>query len=284
MDWLDGFMAAERLPEAFRASVQAICVPFVEHIAALAAAKARPVTVGLCGSQASGKSTVAAVAARLLAQQGLRCAVLSLDDLYLTREARQALAAQVHPLLATRGPPGTHDVTLGEATLQSLQTPGETRIPRFDKGRDTRRASAEWEPFDGAADVILFEGWCVGAIAQRVEALATPINALEAQEDAGGVWRGYINTALAGPYQALFGRLDTLVLLQAPGFETVLAWRIEQEAKLRLRAPDAPGVMSDAQIARFIAHYERITRHILNEMPARADLVFRLDERRSPIP
>jgi D-glycerate 3-kinase len=33
-------------------------------------------------------------------------------------------------------------------------------------------------------------------------------------------------------------------------------------------------------VARFIAHYERITRHLLDEMPARADILLHLDAAR----
>ena len=40
--------------------------------------------------------------------------------------------------------------------------------------------------------------------------------------------------------------------------------------------------MADREIARFIQHYERLTRRILLEMPAYADLVVRLDRKRRP--
>ena len=58
----------------------------------------------------------------------------------------------------------------------------------------------------------------------------------------------------------------------------VQGWRTQQEATLR--AGGGSAVMSDAQVARFIQHYERLTRHILDEMPARADLVVALDAQR----
>jgi D-glycerate 3-kinase len=57
----------------------------------------------------------------------------------------------------------------------------------------------------------------------------------------------------------------------------VLRWRIEQEQALRARGQG----MSDAQIARFIQHYERLTRHILGDMPHYADLTLPLNEDRS---
>ena len=287
-DWLTRFIAAEALPAGFAATAMAICAPLAERIAAQARQEGRPgFTVGICGTQASGKSTLTAVVARLLRDRGLAVAVLSLDDLYLTHAERQVLARDVHPLLATRGVPGTHDVALGAAVLTALAGPGETRLPRFDKAADDRRPPAEWEPVQGPADVILFEGWCVGARPQPAAALAEPVNDLERLEDPDGRWRAFANTALAGPYRRLFARLDRLVLLQAPGFETVLAWRREQERKLRERLAkeggDAGRAMSDAQVARFIAHYERLTRWILAEMPARADVVIPLDAERRPV-
>ena len=286
-DWLTRFIAAEALPPDFAGTAQTICTPLAAWIAEARAGAGPGFTVGICGTQASGKSTLTAVVARLLRNRGLRVAVLSLDDLYLTHAERQALGREVHPLLATRGVPGAHDTSLGAAVLDALARPGETWLPRFDKAADDRRPRAQWEPIQGPADVILFEGWCVGARPQLDADLDVPVNNLERDEDADGRWRAHANAALAGPYQDLFARLDRLVLLQAPAFETVLAWRREQERKLRdrlARDGDDPGrAMSDDAVARFIAHYERLTRWILAEMPARADLVIALDAARRPV-
>ncbi|MFV3077467.1 hypothetical protein [Niveispirillum fermenti] len=249
---------------------------------AMAATARRPFVLGICGAQGSGKSTLAdGLAARLMAA-GLRVAVLSLDDLYLTRAERQERAREVHPLLATRGVPGTHDVALGLAVLDGLARPGPVPLPRFDKAADTR--AAEPVLVDGPVDVVLFEGWCVGALPQDATALAEPVNDLERTHDADGGWRRHVNAALAGDYQRLFGRIDALVMLAAPGFAIVRDWRIEQEEGLRrtMRAEGRPTdtTMSDEQIAGFIQFYERLTRHILAEMPGRADLTLHLDERR----
>lgn len=287
-DWLPAFIAQERLPAAFADTVGTLWAPMAERIAAAAAAAAhRPFVVGICGPQASGKSTATAVLKQLLEAKGLRVAALSIDDIYLTRDERQALAAQVHPLLATRGPPGTHDLALAAALFERLARPGAVALPRFDKAADTRKPEAEWETFSGPADVVLFEGWCVGARPQAPEDLARPVNSLERERDPDGRWRRFVNDALAGPYQQLFARLDRLILIHAPGFEAVLGWRREQERKLRERLGStgaSPGrTMSDAGVEAFIAHYERLTRHILTEMPSRADEVVRLDAARRPI-
>lgn len=233
--------------------------------------------IGFCGAQGSGKSTLVAAAAQALDDGGWPTAVLSLDDLYRTRSERQRLAAQVHPLFATRGVPGTHDIALGLAVIAALERGDAAALPRFDKAADDRAPECDWPVAAAGTRVLLLEGWCLGARPQDGAALAVPVNALEAHEDSAGIWRGHANTALAGDYQQLFARLDALVLLAAPGWEVVADWREQQEADLRARSgPAAAGVMSPEQVARFICHYERLTRHILAEMPPRADLLVRL--------
>ncbi|WP_370631681.1 kinase [Novosphingobium sp. FKTRR1] len=260
---------------------------------ALAGSPQRLLVIGIAGAQGSGKSTLAgAVAARLNAQ-GTATAALSLDDLYLTRSERLELAAREHPLLATRGVPGTHDAALGLATIAALERGEAVPLPRFDKARDDRRPADDWPLAHPRTQVLLFEGWCIGARPQTPSELALPANKLEADEDRDGRWRGYANAALAGDYARLFARIDRLVLLAAPGFEVVARWRGEQEAALRAASVSAAPTASDtdgsaetrglldaAQLRRFIAHYERITRAMLAEMPSRADLLIRLGANR----
>jgi D-glycerate 3-kinase len=275
-DDLAAFLAAERLPDSYLGSVERLCIPLAEAIAARAAGA---LVVGLTGPQGSGKSTAAAVVARLLAERGLRAAVLALDDLYLPRAARQRLARQVHPLFATRGVPGTHDAGLGCEVLESLLRPGQTLIPRFDKASDDRLERDQWTRIEGPIDVVLFEGWCVGARPQDPAALAAPVNELERERDPDGTWRAAVNASLAGPYQGLFAPIGFQALLRPPAFEQVLTWRLEQEHKLRARQVEAGAAVlgqSDAEIATFIQHYERLTRHIDVEMPPRADAVAKL--------
>lgn len=240
--------------------------------------------LGICGAQGSGKSTLTDTLADHFRGRGLRVATLSLDDLYLRRADRQHMAAAVHPLFATRGVPGTHDVRLGLAVLDALGREGKVRLPRFDKSVDDRFPESAWDEVEGPVDLILFEGWCVGATAQADRELACPMNALESAEDEAAVWRRHVNAALADEYQKLFRHIDFLVLLQAPSFEIVARWRTEQEDGLRKalieQGKPISGLMTADQIARFVQHYERITRHILSEMPDRADLVIALDEHR----
>ena len=278
-DWIAAFRAEHALPDGFRATMHLVCEPLAARAARLRQARRRTVLIGLCGAQGSGKSTIAAAVVRLLQDRGLSAVAVSMDDFYLPRSGRERLARAVHPLFATRGPPGTHDVALAGAVLDQLRQPGRVALPAFDKAADERRPRSEWRTVATPADVVIFEGWCVGARAQGQAALAQPVNALEADEDPHGRWRTHINDLLDGPYQALFGRLHELVLLQAPSFEVVLGWRREQEHKLIARAGRG---MSDAELTRFVAHYERLTRWILSEMPDRANVVFPLAADRTP--
>jgi D-glycerate 3-kinase len=232
----------------------------------------KPLVLGVSGSQGSGKTTLARQLQRALEAAGARTAVCSLDDFYLSRVERQVLAQSVHPLLATRGVPGTHDVALLGRTMTALGEPGTVSIPAFDKAADDPLPAAHWHHVQAPVDVLVLEGWCLGARAQADSALDHPVNDLEAHEDAGQLWRRYANDALAGPYAVLWDRLHALIYLAAPDMDAVLRWRTEQEQAL-----PAGRRMSAAALARFIAHYERITRAMLTDLPQRAGLVVRLD-------
>ena len=278
-NWIQTFLAEQELPESFRETIEGVCQPLAARAARLRQVRRRTAVIGLCGAQGSGKSTVAAATVKLLEDDGLSAVAVSLDDFYLSRRAREQLAKRAHPLLATRGPPGTHDVDLAGAVLDQLRKEGRLALPAFDKAADERRPRAAWTTVATPVDVVIFEGWCVGARAQGAAALDVPVNSLEAEEDPAGRWRAYVNAQLDGPYQQLFDRLNELVLLQAPSFDVVAGWRLEQERKLIARSGRG---MSETEVARFVAHYERLTRWILAEMPARADVVFPLGPDRSP--
>ncbi|HVK52419.1 MAG TPA: kinase, partial [Pseudoxanthomonas sp.] len=160
--------------------------------AALRAALAVPARVpvfALSGLQGTGKSTLAAQMAARAQAQGQRAVVLSLDDLYLRHADRQHLAHEVHPLLATRGPPGTHDVALGCRVLDALRTGQAITLPRFDKLADDRLPLSQADAIDAAVDLVIVEGWCLGASAEDDAALEAPLNALEREEDPQAIWR-----------------------------------------------------------------------------------------------
>ncbi len=234
--------------------------------------------VGISGLQGSGKSTLAAQLVAALAQRNLPTLALSIDDFYFGRRERAHLARDVHPLFATRGVPGTHDLALLNHTLTALREASPrkpARVPRFDKGRDTRMPQARWRKITAPPRVILLEGWCVGVPAQTEAQLPRPLNALEREEDADARWRRYANVRLRGDYARLWHRFDALIQLAAPSFEIVQRWR--DEAERPLRRAHAPRALSPAALRRFLMHYERLSRHALRSLPARADLRLVLD-------
>lgn len=243
-----------------------------------------PFLVGIAGSQGSGKSTLAREIEAILLARGLRVATLSIDDLYLPRAERQRLATEVHPLLAVRGVPGTHDVALGHAMFDACGRSESVSLPRFAKEMDDRLPVERWSNVAGPLDIILFEGWCVGAAPQDEAALDRPVNALESDRDADGRWRRWVNGRLATDYASLFARIDWQIFLAAPSFDVVAGWRREQEEDLRRRLTAAgesiEGTMDDAEIDRFVQFYQRITEQMLADMPGRADLTILLDRQR----
>ena len=241
--------------------------------------------VGVHGAQGTGKSTLAHFLSVLLeSNYGLKSVCLSLDDFYLTRAERRVLAQSVHPLLQTRGVPGTHDIALLQSTLQQLMNAAAgtiTSIPRFDKAHDDRKPAEGWDTVQGATDIIILEGWCVAAPPAIEQDLVQPINTLERVEDPDGDWRRWVNRQLAGDYQQVFASIDYLLMLQAPSFECVEQWRGLQEQKLiedlSARGETTARTMDKSGIQRFIQHYERITRHCLNVVPNASDCVLQLD-------
>jgi D-glycerate 3-kinase len=242
---------------------------------------ASPWLIGLSGLQGSGKSTLAAQLVELAARRGMFALALSIDDFYFGRAARGRLARDVHPLLATRGVPGTHDLDLLHATVNALQTPtrrNPARVPRFDKGTDTRVAPSRWHRIGQMPELVILEGWCIGVPPQTASKLLRPLNRLERDEDRDARWRTWVNAQLRQHYVPLWRRLDRLVMLQAPAYAIVARWRDEQERALRRRA--APRALSPAALRRFLMHYERLSRQALKTLPARADLRIVLDAKR----
>jgi D-glycerate 3-kinase len=275
---LEQFAAREQLPEAYLTTVEQWFLPLATDVLQRASRKQQALLIGVSGCQGSGKTTLAQLLVLLLREMiGLKCINLSIDDFYLTHAERQELARTVHPLLATRGVPGTHDVQLALDTIAALRKQGIVPIPRFNKAIDDRAPESEWPRVEAPVDVIVLEGWCLSIGAQSHEQLTQAINSLEEQEDSDGVWRRYVNERIGGEYAQLYDAIDYLVMLKAPDFARVFEWRQNQEDKLAAKsAGQGTRLMNREQLRRFIQHYERITRHGLETLPLKADVVFQL--------
>ncbi len=276
------FIAEHRLPEQFGDLID-------EHYSPLAMwlrqqrAQDETLFVGINGAQGTGKSTLAAfLQLALESNAGWRVAVLSIDDFYLTRAERKELGKRMHPLLVTRGVPGTHDMQMLAACverLRDLDAESRLSLPRFDKARDDRANPDTWPVIAGPVDLIILEGWCVGSKPQPDGALLQPVNTLERDEDPSGAWRRYVNEQLEGGYADLFAQLDALIFLRAPNMGAVHRWRLKQEEKLAATHTDADkGIMDSEQVARFVQYYERLTRENLVSLRDIADVVLELGD------
>lgn len=261
-------------------SNEALAGHLIDQYAGRIARSRRPYVLGLSGLQGSGKSTLARVMKVKAESLGWPTEVLSLDDFYYARSDREDLAQQIHPLLRTRGVPGTHEIELLLSVLAAMPSASEklpVTHPRFDKGRDTRIPPSRWPRITRAPRLVIVEGWALGIRPQLQSQLAAPINELERREDPDGSWRYWVNKQLRG-YQPLWRKFDALIVLQAPSWEIVRRWRGEQEQDLLAR--HAPLAMEAAAMERFLAHFERLSRHALATLPTLADSCVEYDDER----
>jgi D-glycerate 3-kinase len=278
---LELFIAKEKLPSTYLETVEQWFLPLAEQILHKVSRSNQALLVGVSGCQGSGKSTLAALLVMLLKElMGLNCINLSIDDFYLTYTERQTLARTVHPLLATRGVPGTHDIELAISTINKLRASGHVNIPRFNKAIDDRLPAADWPRKQAPVDVIVLEGWCLAVPAQSEQDLLPALNVLEQQEDPSGIWRNHVNEQIRTVYTPFYNMIDYLIMLKAPDFAKVFEWRQNQENKLAALqvAGQNNRVMNKEQLIRFIHHYERVTRHGLKILPQRANVVFELTD------
>lgn len=280
---IHGFLATHQLPSSYAEIAQKWFTPLCERLLKHQEGASKPFVVGINGCQGSGKSTLTSfIEAFLTSVHGKRVVSLSIDDFYLDQSQRNALAIKVHPLLKTRGVPGTHDTTLALTTLRQLDSGQPTALPRFNKAIDNPQPKAQWPVVSESPDFVILEGWCVGVPAQSADDVKRPINHLEEVDDPLGIWRSFVNTELAGEYQALFNKIDYSVMLKAPSFDCVYQWRLEQEHKLAASVQGkGAGIMSDEEVANFVQHYQRITEHALDCLPDTCDTVFILDSTRT---
>jgi len=262
---------------------QALAVLLLDHYSGRIARTRRPYLMGLSGLQGSGKSTLARVIRTQAESRGIPTEVLSLDDFYYSRSDRELMAREIHPLLRTRGVPGTHEIELLMSVLAGLPNASDklpVPYPRFDKGRDTRLPPSRWPKVTRPPKLVILEGWALGIRPQTAAALAAPVNELERTEDPDGTWRRWVNKQLRG-YQPLWRKLDALIVLQAPNWDVVRRWRSEQEQLLIAR--HAPLAMDGKAMERFLAHFERLSRHALATLPQLADSCVEYDTERHVI-
>ena len=235
--------------------------------------------IGLAGGQGAGKSTVTGILKFIFKKKyGLNLCCFSIDDFYKTKAERRKMSKKVHPLFLTRGVPGTHDIGLINKTIKKLKTKKfkTVLIPKFDKSIDDRLKKNRWQKIKNRPNIIIFEGWCVGARHQKDSELKNPLNPIEKKYDLNLVWRRTVNYYLKNQYKKLFNKLDKLIYLKAPDFDWVFKWRLHQEEKMKLTSKDKK-IMSKSEVRNFIMYYERLTKHMMRDLKNISDLTVYLD-------
>ena len=233
----------------------------------------------LSGSQGVGKTTLLKLIKIIIKKKfNKKILSISLDDFYFDKKEREKISKNKHPLLKTRGVPGTHDI---EYLLQTIKRFNESKypikLPLFDKLSDSRKKKQKL--IKTKCDILILEGWCVGCPPISRKYLMSNINTLERQFDTNGKWREYYSKQIKTKYSKVFGKFNSVIYFKTPSFAHVLRWRIKQENHLRkLNIKHKSSGMSPKEIVNFVQHYEKITKWMLKIMPHLANIVLYVDK------
>jgi len=244
--------------------------------------KKRPLIIGLAGGQGTGKTTITSIISLILIKYfKLSVFKISIDDFYKTRSERRILSITKHPLLMTRGVPGTHDYKIISNFFKKVKSKNFKicKLPKFDKSIDDRYKKKFWYKINKRPDIIILEGWCVGAKAQKNSKIYKPINSLEQVKDPNLIWRKYVNTQLETNYKNLFKQLNEIIYLKANNFKILQEWRIKQERKLWLKSKNKKNlkIMSKGDVINFMQTYQRITQNMFKDAPKYASIILNLN-------
>jgi len=241
--------------------------------------KGRTLILGLSGSQGSGKTTVTSILQIILKKFFKKdIYIISIDDFYKTLRDRNRMSQQKHSLFKTRGVPGTHDINLIKNFFISVKRKKfkKIKLPKFNKSIDDRSKKNYWHNINKRPEIIILEGWCVGAKPQIISSLRKPVNILERHEDKDLIWRKYANEKLKKEYKEVFAMIDYFIFMKVPNFKIVFKWRLLQESKLRKKLHYKKKIMTYSAIKRFIMFYQRITLQMMKDLSKSASIVLLL--------
>jgi D-glycerate 3-kinase len=244
--------------------------------------KKRPYFVGLAGGQGTGKTTTSSLIMIILIKYfKLKVFRISIDDFYKTRKERINLSKKIHPMLLTRGVPGTHDINMMLNFFKNVKSKNFKRfkLPTFNKAIDDRFNKKHWYDLKDKPDVIIFEGWCVGAKSEKNNSLMKSINSMEKSRDQKKIWRRYVNQQLKTKYKKLYSQLNCLIFLKANNFKLLQKWRLKQERKLWLNSKKNSNlkIMNKEDVINFMQTYQRITQNMFKYMPKYASIILSLN-------
>ncbi len=244
--------------------------------------KKNPYLAGLAGGQGTGKTTISSILSIILRKYfKLNVFVISIDDFYKTRKERFLLSKKIHPSLMTRGVPGTHDINIMLDFFKKAKSKKfkSLKLPKFNKAIDDRYKKKFWYSIKKRPDVIIFEGWCVGAKAEKNNTLKKAINSLEKMDDKKLIWRKHVNNQLKLKYKKLYNQLNCLLFLKANNFSLLQEWRLKQEKKLWLKNSKSSNnkIMNKKDVFKFMQTYQRVTNNMLRYAPKYASIILNLN-------
>lgn len=281
MNYLDNLVRRQILSEPNARRVAFWVEPMIDSLVDECAGRDKPLLVAVAGAPASGKSIAMYHTQERLRERGVSMVSLSLDNFQLSLHDREVLANRVHPLFATRGVHGTHDLGLLRSILGQLTDPDRTEpvaLPVFEGRFDAPALKANWPLVKEMPQIIAVTGWCLGSVALAPSDLVVPQNAFEAREDPLGQFRRAVNLAIREDYSAIDELFDRWVVTQAPSFEAVLNWMEAQTRDKRNQQGIGGDVLTSEGVQRFLGLIERNVRELLKTLPDKADYLFTLDQ------
>ena len=182
-------------------------------------------------------------------------------------------------MLLTRGVPGTHDINmmLNFFKKSKIKKFKRFKLSTFNKAIDDRYNKNKWYDLKMKPDVIIFEGWCVGAKSEKNISLKKTINSMEKLKDKKKVWRKYVNHQLKSKYKKLYSQLNCLIYLKAKNFSLLQKWRLKQERKRWVKSKVKSKIMSKGDVLNFMQSYQRITQNMFKKMPKYASIILNLN-------
>ena len=255
---MDLTSATEKLAEIIRENIKKSEIKF-------------PFFIGLTGGQGSGKSTLSKNLTERLNKNGLTTLNLCLDNFYYSKKYREQFLSGIHPLAATRGVPGTHDIDslyelLDKCSKHNFSTIG--KLPKFDKLVDDLDPNKKWKVPRKFHQIIILEGWCVGVQPSFISEV--PVTRWEKFNDPAGTWKSWSKNC-SHKYQKIWDFLDQIILLKQENFQQVITDKIEQEKKLRKKSSLSKNERK--KIEYFCGHFESWTQGIWSHFSKKCDVI-----------
>ena len=228
----------------------------------------------IAGSQGSGKSSLSELIKVIYKKHyKKKVTIISIDDFYHSIKKRNQISRDIHPLFSVRGVPGTHDITLLRNILWKIKKKQfPIYLPIFDKTKDARK---KYRKKISSSDLVILEGWCVGASPLPNDYLFKNINIIEKDSDRQNIWRKNYNRYLKD-YQDLFKLFNYYIYILTPSWENVISWKYKQELKLRSQKSNLKLL---SKLKKFIMYYEKITRWMMKNSKLNCNILIKIDKK-----